>query len=46
MKEEDIMIKDIYQKERTVFSFEVFPPKRNEEIEDPSLGFSTIILLE
>ena len=28
------MIKDIYQKERTVFSFEVFPPKRNEEIED------------
>lgn len=28
------MIKDIYQKGKTVFSFEVFPPKKNEEIYD------------
>lgn len=34
MKEDDILIKDIYQKEDTVFSFEVFPPKKNEEIYD------------
>ncbi len=34
MKEDDILIKDIYKKGRTVFSFEVFPPKKNEEIYD------------
>ena len=28
------MIKDIYQKGKTVFSFEVFPPKRNDDIYD------------
>lgn len=28
------MIKDIYQKGETVFSFEVFPPKRNDDIYD------------
>ena len=28
------MIKDIYQQGRTVFSFEVFPPKRNDDIYD------------
>lgn len=34
MKEVDILIKDIYKKGKTVFSFEVFPPKKNEEIYD------------
>ncbi len=28
------MIKDIYRKGKTVFSFEVFPPKRNDDIYD------------
>lgn len=28
------MIKDIFNKDKTVFSFEVFPPKKNEEIYD------------
>ena len=28
------MIKDIYQPGKTVFSFEVFPPKRNDDIYD------------
>lgn len=28
------MIRDIYQTDRTVFSFEVFPPKKNEDIYD------------
>ncbi|MBR1866274.1 MAG: methylenetetrahydrofolate reductase [Lachnospiraceae bacterium] len=28
------MIKDIYQKNRTVFSFEVFPPKKNEDFDN------------
>ena len=28
------MIKDIFNQNRTVFSFEVFPPKKNEEIYD------------
>ncbi len=32
MREDDILIKDIYKKGKTVFSFEVFPPKKNEEI--------------
>lgn len=28
------MIKDIYKKEKTVLSFEVFPPKKEEDIDD------------
>ena len=29
-----ILIKDIYKNGKTVFSFEVFPPKKNEEIQN------------
>lgn len=34
LKEDDILIKDIYKKGKTVFSLEVFPPKKSEEIYD------------
>lgn len=45
MKEDDILIKDIYQTGKTVFSFEVFPPKKNEEIYDLYKTLDTLTTL-
>ena len=39
------MIKDIYSKGKTVFSFEVFPPKKNEEIYDLYKTLDTLTTL-
>lgn len=40
-----ILIKDIYKNGKTVFSFEVFPPKKNEEIYDLYKTLDTLTTL-
>lgn len=40
------MIKDIYRKGKTVFSFEVFPPKKNDEIYDIYKTLDTLKTLQ